>query len=312
MSLQLKNLTKLYGSQKAVNNISFNVNEGEIVGFLGPNGAGKSTTMKIATCFLPPTSGEAWIGGFNVTEKPMQVKQITGYLPEHNPLYLDLYVHEYLSFIGKLYGLRGSILKRRVNEMVDLCGLAVEQNKKIEALSKGYRQRVGLAQALIHDPKILILDEPTSGLDPNQLIEIRKLIKTISEHKTVLFSTHIMQEVEALCDRVIVINKGEIVADDKLDRILKLQGAQAVIIVEFERDVHPDQLKSLTGVKEVQRLGSHLFKVIADSAVDVRPEIFRFAADNNLSLMGLKQEEGSLENIFRDLTQPIPAPHKED
>jgi ABC-2 type transport system ATP-binding protein len=305
MSLQLKNLTKVYGSQKAVNNISFEIKEGEIVGFLGPNGAGKSTTMKIATCFLPPSSGEAWVGGFNVVEKPMMVKQITGYLPEHNPLYLDLYVHEYLSFIGKLYGLRGQNLKQRIKEIVELCGLNPEQNKKIETLSKGYRQRVGLAQALIHDPKILILDEPTSGLDPNQLVEIRKLIKTISQHKTVVFSTHIMQEVQALCDRVIVINKGEIVADDKLQHLLQARGDANIILVQFERDVNIDQLKSLPGVKEVQSLEGWQYKVISDGTVDLRPEIFRFAADNNLSLIGLKQEQNSLENIFRDLTQPV-------
>jgi ABC-2 type transport system ATP-binding protein len=303
MSLQLKNLTKIYGTQKAVNNISFDIKAGEIVGFLGPNGAGKSTTMKIVTCFLPPSDGEAWVGGYNVVEKPMEVKQITGYLPEHNPLYLDLYVHEYLAFIGKIYGLRGQHLQQRVNEIVELCGLNPEQNKKIEALSKGYRQRVGLAQALIHDPEILILDEPTSGLDPNQLVEIRKLIKTIAEHKTVLFSTHIMQEVQALCDRVIVINKGEIVADDKLDRILQSQGNTTTISVQFERDVDVHQLKSLRGVKEVEAMEGFKYKVTSDGTTDVRPEIFRFAADNNLSLIGLKQEENSLENIFRDLTQ---------
>jgi len=302
MSLQLKNLTKIYGSQKAVNNISFSINEGEIVGFLGPNGAGKSTTMKIATCFLPPTEGEAWVGGFNVVEKPMEVKQITGYLPEHNPLYLDLYVHEYLQFVGKLYGLRGVKLKQRVIEIIELCGLGQEQNKKIEMLSKGYRQRVGLAQALIHDPKILILDEPTSGLDPNQLVEIRKLIKMISLHKTVIFSTHIMQEVQALCNRVIVINKGEIVADDKLENILSFQGGSVGIVVQFEKDVTIDQLKLLIGVKEVYEIERLKFRVISDGTIDLRPEIFRFAADRNLSLIGLKQEENSLENIFRDLT----------
>ena len=302
MSLQLKNLTKIYGSQKAVNNISFSINEGEIVGFLGPNGAGKSTTMKIATCFLPPTAGEAWVGGFNVVEKPMEVKQITGYLPEHNPLYLDLYVHEYLQFVGKLYGLRGAKLRQRVIEIIELCGLEQEQNKKIEMLSKGYRQRVGLAQALIHDPKILILDEPTSGLDPNQLVEIRKLIKMISLHKTVIFSTHIMQEVQALCNRVIVINKGEIVADDKLENILSVQGGSVGIVVQFEKDATIDQLKLLNGVKEVYEIERLKFRVISDGTIDLRPEIFRFAADRNLSLIGLKQEENSLENIFRDLT----------
>src|SRR5688572_31299961 len=251
MSLRLQNLTKIYGSQKAVNDISFEIKAGEIVGFLGPNGAGKSTTMKIATCYLPPTSGEVWVGGFNVVERPMEVKKITGYLPEHNPLYLDLFVHEYLRFVGKLYGLSGQRLKDRVKEIIDLCGLGPEQNKKIEALSQGYLQRVGLAQALIHDPKILILDEPTSGLDPNQLVEIRKLIKTISQEKTVLFSTHIMQEVQALCDRVIVINKGEIVADDTLDRILHAQGGRTTVIVQFEGDINIELLKELPGVAEV-------------------------------------------------------------
>jgi ABC-2 type transport system ATP-binding protein len=311
MSLQLKNLTKIYGEQRAVNNISFQVNEGEIVGFLGPNGAGKSTTMKIATCFLPPTSGEAWVGGFNVVEKPMQVKQITGYLPEHNPLYLDLYVHEYLNFVGKLYGLRGAKLNARVKEIVELCGLVPEQNKKIESLSKGYRQRVGLAQALIHDPKVLILDEPTSGLDPNQLIEIRKLIKTVSVHKTVLFSTHIMQEVQALCDRVIVINKGEIVADNTLVNILQAQGGGIVIIVQFEKSVNIDQLKLLPAVRDVYELEGFKYKIVPEGSVDLRPEIFRFAADNGLSLIGLKQEEGTLENVFRDLTLSSVSTQKE-
>lgn len=303
MSLQLKNLTKIYGAQKAVNDISFDIREGEIVGFLGPNGAGKSTTMKIATCFLPPTSGEAWVGGFNVVEKPMEVKRITGYLPEHNPLYLDLYVHEYLAFIGRLYGLRGKKLKDRVKEIVDLCGLTAEQNKKIEALSKGYRQRVGLAQALIHDPEILILDEPTSGLDPNQLVEIRKLIKTVSQQKTVLFSTHIMQEVQALCDRVIVINKGEIVADDKLEDILKMPGNHTVISVQFETTINVDKMRSIAGIKEILVMENFTYKVISDGTADVRPGIFRFATDHNVSLVGLKQEENSLENIFRDLTK---------
>ncbi len=312
MSLKLKNLTKTYGSQKAVNGISFEIEKGEIVGFLGPNGAGKSTTMKIATCYLPPTSGEVWVGGFNVVESPMEVKKITGYLPEHNPLYLDLYVHEYLGFVGKLYGLGGQRLKDRVKEIIDLCGLGPEQNKKIEALSKGYRQRVGLAQALIHDPKILILDEPTSGLDPNQLVEIRKLIKTISQQKTVVFSTHIMQEVQALCDRVIVINKGEIVADDKLANILQTRGNKAVIVVQFEGNVNLAQLRLLPGVREVEPLEGFKYKVLSEGNMDLRPEIFRFAADNNLSLIGLKQEENSLENIFRDLTLTENTPEKEN
>ncbi len=307
MSLLIRNLTKIYGQQKAIDNISFTVQEGEIVGFLGPNGAGKSSTMKIATCYLPPSSGQVSVGGFDVVEQPMKVKQITGYLPEHNPLYLDLYVHEYLFFIGGLYGLPRKQLKFRVGEMIELCGLSLEQNKRIEALSKGYRQRVGLAQALIHDPKVLILDEPTSGLDPNQLVEIRKLIKDISHNKTVIFSTHIMQEVQALCDRVVFINKGEIVADDSLENILRQQGKGITIVVEFEGNVTVEQLKILPGVVSVQLLEGFRYKVVADEGTDLRPELFRFAADNKLSLIGLKQEESSLENIFRELTTTTDA-----
>lgn len=302
MSLHIQHLTKIYGEQKAVNNISLQVGEGEIVGFLGPNGAGKSTTMKIATGYVPPTEGQVLVAGFDVVTQPIEVKRVTGYLPEHNPLYLDLYVHEYLRFIGSLYGIQGTRLKSRVAEMIDLCGLAQEQNKKIEALSKGYRQRVGLAQALIHDPAVLILDEPTSGLDPNQLLEIRKLIKEISRNKTVIFSTHIMQEVSALCDRVIVINKGEIVSDSSLANLLSLQNNETVIIVEFDGYDNDVELKSISGVEKVVRVEKSTFKIFSTAGVDVRPELFRFAADKKLSLLGLKQEEGSLENIFRQLT----------
>ena len=308
MSLQISNLTKIYGHQKALNNISFDVRAGEIVGFLGPNGAGKSSTMKIATCYLPPTSGQVRVQGLDVVEEPTKVRKIIGYLPEHNPLYLDLYVHEYLSFIGGLYGLKGKTLKSRIGEIVELCGLTLEQNKRIETLSKGYRQRVGLAQALIHDPQVLILDEPTSGLDPNQLVEIRRLIKAISANKTVMFSTHIMQEVQALCDRVIVINKGEIVADDSLSNLLHKQGSAVALIVEFESSVSVDQINKIAGVERCNLIDGFKFRVIAKDAVDLRPEIFRFAADNNLSLIGLKQEESSLENIFRELTSPNEVP----
>jgi ABC-2 type transport system ATP-binding protein len=306
MSLQIQHLTKVYGLQKAVNDISFSVKKGEIVGFLGPNGAGKSTTMKIATGYLSPTSGEVLVEGLDVTRQPRAIKQIIGYLPEHNPLYLDLYVHEYLVFVGRLYGLRGQDLNKRVREMVELCGLSREQNKKIEALSKGYRQRVGLAQALIHNPDVLILDEPTSGLDPNQILEIRKLIKETSHNKTVLFSTHIMQEVEALCDRVVVINRGEIVADDLLSNLMQGNNG-VVIVVEFERSIDPEGIRKIPGVKEVSEAGPFSFRVIAEEGVDLRPELFRFAADNRLSLVGLRQEEGSLENIFRELTSNTPA-----
>lgn len=237
MSLQVQQVTKIYGGQKAVDNISFSIQKGEIVGFLGPNGAGKSTTMKIATTYLPPTSGSVWVEGINVEEQPIEVKKVIGYLPEHNPLYLDMFVHEYLQFVGSVYGLKGSNLKRRVQELVEMCGLTREQNKRIEALSKGYRQRVGLAQALIHSPQVLILDEPTSGLDPNQILEIRKLIKDISREKTVIFSTHIMQEVEALCDRVIIISKGKIVADDLLENLLRENASLEEVFRSFTNTV---------------------------------------------------------------------------
>jgi ABC-2 type transport system ATP-binding protein len=299
MSLIVEQLTKQYGAQKAVNNISFEVKQGEIVGFLGPNGAGKSTTLKIATSYLPPSSGRVIVGGYDVTMHPMSVKKITGYLPEHNPLYLDLYVHEYLSFVGSLYELRGSRLRKRVHEMIALCGLTREQNKKIESLSKGYRQRIGLAQALIHDPAVLILDEPTSGLDPNQLVEIRRLIRDISANKTVIFSTHIMQEVEAICERVVVINKGEIVANDRLENLLIQRGGQATLIVEFESAISPVDMQSIGGIDQIVDLGSNKYRIYY---LDIRPEIFRYAADRRLSLIGLKQEENTLESIFRELT----------
>ena len=216
MSISIQHLTKIYGSQKAVNDISFEAKKGEIVGFLGPNGAGKSTTMKIVTSYLAATNGQVLVNGFDVKTQSMEVRQNIGYLPEHNPLYLEMYVKEFLLFVGNMYGLKGILVNKRIAEMVELCGLSAEQNKKIGQLSKGYRQRVGLAQALIHDPSVLILDEPTTGLDPNQIVEIRNVIKTVGKDKTVLFSTHIMQEVEAICDRVIIINQGQIVSDGSL------------------------------------------------------------------------------------------------
>jgi ABC-2 type transport system ATP-binding protein len=302
MSLLVHNLTKIYGSQKAVNNISFSVSKGEIVGFLGPNGAGKSTAMKIATGFLSPTSGTVKVDGLDVAEHPLEVKKITGYLPEHNPLYLDLFVHEYLAFVGNIYGIKASALKQRIGEIIEICGLTREQNKKIEALSKGYRQRVGLAQALIHDPRVLILDEPTSGLDPNQILEIRKVIKDISKNKTVVFSTHILQEVEALCDRVIVLNRGEIVMDDTLINLLNNHRKNISVVVEFERGVIIGDLNPINGVIKVEEIAPFKFRIVAREGVDIRPELFRFAADKNASLIGLKQEENSLESIFSELT----------
>ncbi len=303
MALIVEHLTKVYGPQTAVNDVSFEVKTGEIVGFLGPNGAGKSTTLKIATSYLPPTSGRVLVGGRDVVADPMEVKKITGYLPEHNPLYLDMYVHEYLRFAGKLYGLHGRSLQARVNEMIQLCGLTREQNKKIESLSKGYRQRVGLAQALIHDPAVLILDEPTSGLDPNQLLEIRNLIRSISRNKTVIFSTHIMQEVEALCERVVVINKGTIVANDRISNLMTKKGRAATVLAEFESPLNMDEMAQLPGISRLETLGENRYRITLEAGVDIRPVIFRYAADHNLSLIGLRQEENSLETIFKELTE---------
>jgi ABC-2 type transport system ATP-binding protein len=302
MSLQVLNLTRYYGQQKAVNNISFEITKGEIVGFLGPNGAGKSTTMKIATGYLPPSSGTVVVDGLDVLHHSLQVRKVTGYLPEHNPLYLDMYVHEYLHFVGRVYGISPGRLKSRSSEIIELCGLAREQNKKIEELSKGYRQRVGIAQALIHDPAVLILDEPTSGLDPNQLLEIRKLIKDISASKTVIFSTHILQEVQALCDRVIVINLGKIVADDSVDNLMRSQTKTKAIIVEFSGDVNEEMLRLAPGIKKLDRINSFSFCLEPLEGFDLQAEVFRFAADHSLSLRGLRQEESSLEEIFRELT----------
>ncbi|MBS1681815.1 MAG: gliding motility-associated ABC transporter ATP-binding subunit GldA [Bacteroidetes bacterium] len=305
MSLQINNLTKLYDQQIAVDNISFTVSNGEIVGFLGPNGAGKSTTMKIATGYIPSTSGRVIVSGLDVAEHPIRAKQIIGYLPEHNPLYLDMYVHEYLGFIGKVYRIPSTILKPRIKEMISLCGLDAEQNKLIGSLSKGYRQRVGLAQALLHNPEVLILDEPTSGLDPNQLVEIRKLIKAVSENKTVIFSTHIMQEVQALCDRAIIINRGKIVADDSLKNLSRFQN-QSILIVEFKEQISVAELSALQGVAKVLEERNQ-FKIYPEENKDIRQELIRFAADKNLSLLSLKQEENSMEEIFRSLTSEAKA-----
>ena len=303
MSIRVTHLTKVFGHQRAVDNISFQVNAGEILGFLGPNGAGKSTTMKIAACYMPPSAGKVEVGGYDVTEQPKAVHSLIGYLPEHNPLYTDMFVHEYLGFVGRVHQMKGKYLKQKTEEIIQLCGLTREQNKKIHALSKGYRQRIGLAQALIHDPDVLILDEPTSGLDPNQLVEIRTLIKNISRDKTVLFSTHIMQEVQALCDRVVVINKGRIAADDEL-RKLQAEGRHQEVIVEFAEPLASTApLAALTGIASCEQVGSATYRIKAGQGADVRPQIFRYAAENKLSLLGLKVEEHSIEAVFRTLTK---------
>ena len=305
MSIRVQNLTKEYKQQRAIDQISLTVQPGEIVGFLGPNGAGKSTTMKIATGYLPPTEGTVEVNGFDVRTQSMEVRRSVGYLPEHNPLYLDLYVKEYLRFAGSLHGLRGAELSRRITDMIDLVGLGREQHKRIGQLSKGYRQRVGLAQALLHNPPVLILDEPTTGLDPNQLAEIRQVIREAGRDKTVLFSTHIMQEVEAICDRVVIINRGKIVADGPLSQLRSgSDGAGIVVVAEFEHELtSPEILASVPGVERVEPLSNGHYRITASPGTDLRGAIFRLAADQNLKLVGLRQQENSLESIFKELTR---------
>jgi len=302
LSVVVENITKTYGSQNAVDNIQFKVGEGEIVGFLGPNGAGKTTTMKILTGFIPQTKGIAKVCDINVSEKPIDVRKNIGYLPEHNPLYLDMFVKEYLTFVAKVHKVEN--IKNRIAEIVELTGLPIEQHKKIGQLSKGYRQRVGLASALIHNPKVLILDEPTTGLDPNQLAEIRQLIKTLGKNKTVIFSTHIMQEVEAVCDRVIIINKGKIVADDSVDT-LQSKGSKNIYSIEFLKPLTATaftNLNKLSGIEKLSTKSNTMLQCFSNSKTDLRPAIFNFAVQNNLTLIGLNKQENSLEDIFKQLT----------
>ncbi len=303
MSIHVSHFTKVYGQQKAVDDISFSAQPGEIVGFLGPNGAGKSTTMKTLTCYLSPTQGNVTVCGYDVVTQPMQVRRQIGYLPEHNPLYLDMYVKEYLTFIGGVQGLKGNLLEQRIVEMIDLCGLGREQKKKIGSLSKGYRQRVGLAQALIHDPKVLILDEPTTGLDPNQIVEIRQVIKEAGKAKTVIFSTHIMQEVEAICDRVVIINQGHIVADSPIQALQSHQQGGVQVTAQFNGAVDLVLLQSLVGVQAVQIQTGHIYELLTDGSIDIRASIFQLAVQQGWILIGLKQEENTLEDVFRQLTQ---------
>lgn len=298
MSIEVKNLFKYYGEQAAVKDISFNVKNGEIVGFLGPNGAGKSTTMKVITGYISASAGEVKVCGLPVTVDSLDTRQLIGYLPEHNPLYLDMYVKEYLAFVANIYKI--DHVNDRVTDMIKKVGLEVEQNKKIGALSKGYRQRVGLAQAIIHDPKVLILDEPTSGLDPNQLVEIRELIKSIGKEKTVMLSTHIMQEVEAICDRVVIINKGEIVADDKAGD-LQMRAQVQTVYVEFEGSVSKSQLSKINGVSKVGKVADGWLLESKDD-IDLRKIVAKFAQENNVLTLTLRKEEKTLEEVFKTLT----------
>jgi ABC-2 type transport system ATP-binding protein len=280
MSISVRHITKQFGAQKALDDVSFEIGGSEVVGFLGPNGAGKSTMMKILTCFLPPTSGDASVCGFDIRGNSMEVRRNVGYLPEHNPLYTDLYVREYLEFTAGLYGMRKKAA--RVKEMIDTVGLGREQHKKIGALSKGYRQRVGLAQAMIHDPQVLILDEPTSGLDPNQLEEIRGLIKRIGEARTVMLSTHIMQEVEAICSRVIIIDKGRIVADDNAKHLRGMGDRRQAILVEFDGRIAAEELRALPGVEGVERGDGNTWTIMFPEENDIRPTVFQYALDKGL------------------------------
>jgi ABC-2 type transport system ATP-binding protein len=302
MSIKVSNVTKLYGKQKALDNVSFEVNTGEIVGFLGPNGAGKSTMMKILTCFIPQTSGKASVCDFDVAEQSLEVRKNVGYLPEHNPLYVDMYIKEYLEFVAGLHHVKN--VKQRIAEMIEITGLQVEQKKKIGALSKGYRQRVGLAQALIHDPKVLILDEPTTGLDPNQLAEIRNLIIEIGKQKTILLSTHIMQEVEAVCNRVIIVNKGIIVANEET---AVLQHSQArnkqLITVEFNKETSRSSLKNIDGVHDAKHIKDNIWQIEAHTENDIRSDIFQYAVKNGMAVLTLHKEEQRLEDVFKQLTK---------
>lgn len=301
MSVIVQDLTKIYGQQKAVNQISFEAKKGEVLGFLGPNGAGKTTTMKIVTCFIPQTEGTVTVSGFDVAKDPLAVRARIGYLPEHNPVYKDLYVKEYLSFVAGLHKVKNK--RKRIAEMIERTGLQREQNKIIGSLSKGYRQRVGLAQAMLHDPEVLILDEPTSGLDPNQLVEIRRLIKELGEEKTVIFSTHIMQEVQALCDRVVIINKGEIVANDNIKTLQQKATGETIVTVEFAQKILQKQLEQIAQVKLIKSLGNSRWQLISEPNQDIRKEVFDFAVANKLTLLELKKESFSVEDIFQELTK---------
>ncbi|WP_282778883.1 gliding motility-associated ABC transporter ATP-binding subunit GldA [Phaeodactylibacter xiamenensis] len=301
MSVVVQNLTKIYGEQKAVNNISFEAKPGQVLGFLGPNGAGKTTTMKVLTCYIPQSSGQATVCGYDVQEAPMEVRKNIGYLPEHNPLYLDMYVREYLRFIAGLHKI--SKPNQRISEMIEMTGLEREQRKPIGALSKGYRQRVGLAQALLHDPQVLILDEPTAGLDPNQLADIRALIKQLGEEKTVIFSTHIMQEVKAICDRVVIINRGNLVADDTIDHLQSVTTGESVITVEFQSKIPQQQLKKINGVKEVRQLNGYRYQILADAEEDLRASVFDFAVDQKVKLLEMRKEVFEMDEVFQRLTK---------
>lgn len=301
MSISVQSLTKIYGTQKAVDNISFELGKGEIVGFLGPNGAGKSTTMKMITGYLPATMGNISVCGYDVQEKPMEIRKRIGYLPEANPLYYDMYVREYLEFSAGVHNL-GKQAKERIEEMITLTGLTKEAHKKIGTLSKGYKQRVGLAQAMLHDPEVLILDEPTSGLDPNQILEIRDLILRIGKQKTVLLSTHIMQEVQAMCSRVIIISNGKLVANDSIESLQQNKVQQNVLIVAFESAIDEKLLGKLKNADSYVNTGDNTWKINTAKPEELRKEVMQMALQNDLNIRSLQAETQSLEDVFRTLT----------
>lgn len=301
MSIIVQNVTKQYDNQLALNDVSLTIGKGEIVGLLGPNGAGKSTLMKIITCFIPPTKGTVSVEGYDIWEQSMEVRKRVGYLPEHNPLYLDMYVKEYLGFVAGIHHITGQEASKRINEMIEMTGLGVEMHKKIGALSKGYRQRVGLAQAMIHNPSVLILDEPTSGLDPNQLIDIRRLIKDLGNEKTVLLSTHIMQEVEALCDKVIIINKGVVVANDNIENLTK--ESDNVLVVEFDGNVTMEMLRNIVGLKQAKAIKENHWILESKADLDIRQDLMRWAINNNVTIKSMQREETSIEECFQRLTK---------
>lgn len=311
MPIIVSQLTKLYGAQRAVDDLSFEVKPGEILGFLGPNGAGKTTTMKIITCYLTPSAGQVSLDQYNVTEHPMEVRRAIGYLPEHNPLYLDMYVKEFLDFAARIYRLPAKTRTHRIREVIDRTGLGLEQHKKIGMLSKGYRQRVGLAQALIHDPRVLILDEPTTGLDPNQIVEIRALIKEVGKDKTIIFSSHILSEVEAIADRVIIIHRGKLVADKPTAELRAMAGEGLHIRLEVQfAGLDAQALAQLPGVVSVSALSPTLFEVRAAAETEVRPALFELCVNQKNPILGLQAEAFTLEDAFRKLTsdpQPSPA-----
>ena len=304
MALSVSGLTRIYGSQRAIDDVSFKAEKGQILGFLGPNGAGKTTTMKIITCFLPPDEGKVELDGFNIFDHPTEIRRKIGYLPEHNPLYTDMYIWEFLEFAGRLCGMENRSLKKRIPQIIEMTGLGPEQHKKISMLSKGYRQRVGLAQALIHDPQVLILDEPTTGLDPNQIIEIRELIRGIGKEKTIIFSTHILSEVEAIADRVVIINRGKIVADESMEEMQAGGSEENVLKVEFEKiEFETAPLSGISGVIQVRKDSPTQFTIRSNRETDVRRKLFEESIRQDNPVFSLMKVRRSLEDIFRSLTQ---------